>query len=37
VFEVLDTPPSVEWAALIGDCLFNRSALDHFAYDLAIA
>jgi hypothetical protein len=38
VFEVLDTPPSVEWAALIGDCLFNfRSALDHFAYDLAVA
>jgi hypothetical protein len=35
---VLKEPPVVEWGALIGDCLFNfRSALDHLAYDLAVA
>jgi hypothetical protein len=36
--QILKEPPVVEWGALIGDCLFNfRSALDHFAYDLAVA
>ena len=31
-------PPIIRWGALIGDCLFNfRSALDHLAYDLAVA
>src|SRR4051812_28970000 len=31
-------PPVVRWGALIGECLFNfRSALDHLAYDLAVA
>ena len=36
--EVRKQPPLSEWAGLIGDCLFNfRSALDHLAYDLAIA
>jgi hypothetical protein len=31
-------PPLIRWGALIGDCLFNfRSALDHLAYDLAVA
>jgi len=34
----VEDPPVVAWAVLIGDCLFNyRSALDHFAYDLAVA
>ena len=38
VFHVNAHPPQAEFGALIGDCLFNfRSALDHFAYDLAVA
>jgi hypothetical protein len=36
--KVLTEPPVIEWGALIGDSLFNfRSALDHLAYDLAVA
>jgi hypothetical protein len=36
--QIRKQPPLVEWAALIGECLFNfRSALDHLAYDLAAA
>jgi hypothetical protein len=36
--KILKHPPSVQWGVFIGDCLFNfRSALDHLAYDLAVA
>jgi hypothetical protein len=36
--EIRRQPPLIRWGALIGDCLFNyRSALDHLAYDLAVA
>jgi hypothetical protein len=38
IFHVHREPPLVEWGALIGECLFNfRSALDHLAFDLAVA
>jgi hypothetical protein len=38
VFHAHREPPLVRWGALIGECLFNyRSALDHLAYDLAVA
>jgi hypothetical protein len=38
IVEVRKRPPLVEWGAMIGECLFNfRSALDHLAYDLAVA
>jgi hypothetical protein len=31
-------PPLIRWGALLGESLFNfRSALDHLAYDLAVA
>jgi hypothetical protein len=36
--EIHRQPPLIRWGAVIGDCLFNfRSALDHLAYDLAVA
>jgi hypothetical protein len=38
IIKISKNPPVIEWGALIGDCLFNfRSALDHLAYDLAVA
>jgi hypothetical protein len=38
IVQINKRPPLVRWGALIGECLFNfRSALDHFAYDLALA
>jgi hypothetical protein len=38
IIEVHKRPPLIRWGALIGECLFNfRSALDHLAYDLAVA
>jgi hypothetical protein len=38
IFHVHREPPLVEWGALIGECVFNfRSALDHLAFDLAVA
>ena len=38
IVQISQEPPVIEWGALIGDCLFNfRSALDHLAYDLAVA
>jgi hypothetical protein len=38
IAQVHKRPPLVRWGALIGECLFNfRSALDHVAYDLAVA
>jgi hypothetical protein len=38
VVQVNKRPPLIRWGALIGECLFNfRSALDHLAYDLAVA
>lgn len=36
--DIQKRPPLIRWGALIGECLFNfRSALDHLAYDLAVA
>jgi hypothetical protein len=38
IFHARRQPPLIRWGALIGECLFNyRSALDHLAYDLAVA
>lgn len=38
IVQVHKRPPLIEWGALIGECLFNfRSALDHLAFDLAVA
>jgi hypothetical protein len=38
IFHVHREPPLIRWGALIGECLFNyRSALDHLAFDLAVA
>jgi hypothetical protein len=38
IVQVRKQPPLIEWGGLIGECLFNfRSALDHLAYDLAVA
>jgi hypothetical protein len=38
IFHVHREPPLIRWGALIGECLFSfRSALDHLAYDLAVA
>jgi hypothetical protein len=38
IVHVNKRPPLIRWGALIGDCLFNfRSALDHLAFDLALA
>jgi hypothetical protein len=38
IVRVHGEPPLIQWGALIGDCLFNyRSALDHLAFDLAVA
>lgn len=38
IVQIHKRPPLIRWGALIGDCLFNfRSALDHLAYDLAVA
>lgn len=38
IVQVHKRAPLVRWGALIGECLFNfRSALDHLAYDLAVA
>lgn len=38
IVQVHKRPPLIRWGALIGECLFDfRSALDHLAYDLAVA
>jgi hypothetical protein len=38
IFQAHKRPPLARWGALIGECLFSfRSALDHLAYDLAVA
>jgi hypothetical protein len=38
IFQAHKRPTLARWGALIGECLFNfRSALDHLAYDLAVA
>jgi hypothetical protein len=38
ILHVHKRPPLTRWGALIGECLFDfRSALDHLAYDLAVA